>query len=166
MTFTDIPDGQSVFLDANTLVYYFLADPAYGPACHDLLQRVENQELLGFTSAHVVGEVAHRVMTLEAIDRLGWPVKGIAARLRKHHAEIPQLTVSQQAVTRIPQLGIHVIATTQQLVEEATVVSRNHEVLTNDALVVAVMQANGLTHLASHDADFDRVAGLTRYAPA
>ncbi len=31
---------------------------------------------------------------------------------------------------------------------------------------VAVMQAHGLTHLASHDGDFDRVPGLTRYAPA
>ena len=32
---------------------------------------------------------------------------------------------------------------------------------TDDALLVAVMRANGLTHLASHDANFDRVPGLT-----
>jgi hypothetical protein len=32
--------------------------------------------------------------------------------------------------------------------------------------VVVSMQQQGLTHLASHDADFDRVPGLTRYAPA
>ncbi|MGH7170092.1 MAG: PIN domain-containing protein [Gemmataceae bacterium] len=38
--------------------------------------------------------------------------------------------------------------------------------LHNDALIVAVMQANGLTNLASEDDDFDRVPGLTRYAPA
>jgi predicted nucleic acid-binding protein len=37
--------------------------------------------------------------------------------------------------------------------------------LTNDGLIVAVMQANGITKLASNDADFDRVPGLTRYAP-
>jgi predicted nucleic acid-binding protein len=37
--------------------------------------------------------------------------------------------------------------------------------LGNDAMIVAVMQANGLTKLASNDADFDRVPGLTRYAP-
>ncbi|TMQ32137.1 MAG: type II toxin-antitoxin system VapC family toxin [Planctomycetota bacterium] len=37
--------------------------------------------------------------------------------------------------------------------------------LTNDALLVAVMQANGFTKLASHDNDFDRVPGMTRYAP-
>jgi len=32
-------------------------------------------------------------------------------------------------------------------------------------LLVAVMQANGFTKLASHDNDFDRVPGMTRYAP-
>jgi hypothetical protein len=29
-----------------------------------------------------------------------------------------------------------------------------------------ILQTNGLTKIASHDADFDRVPGLTRYAPA
>jgi predicted nucleic acid-binding protein len=33
-------------------------------------------------------------------------------------------------------------------------------------LIVAIMQANGLTKLASNDTNFDRVPGLTRYAPA
>jgi predicted nucleic acid-binding protein len=37
--------------------------------------------------------------------------------------------------------------------------------LTNDALIVVVMHDNGLTTLASLDADFDRVPGITRYAP-
>jgi hypothetical protein len=31
---------------------------------------------------------------------------------------------------------------------------------------VTVMQTSGLSRLASCDADFDRVPGLTRYAPA
>jgi predicted nucleic acid-binding protein len=34
-----------------------------------------------------------------------------------------------------------------------------------DALVVAVVQAHGLNHLASNDADFDRVPGLIRDTP-
>jgi predicted nucleic acid-binding protein len=33
------------------------------------------------------------------------------------------------------------------------------------SLIVAVMQQHGLTALASHDADFDRVPGITRHAP-
>ena len=37
--------------------------------------------------------------------------------------------------------------------------------LTNDALIAAVMRAGGLTRIASHDTDFDRVPGITRYGP-
>jgi predicted nucleic acid-binding protein len=48
----------------------------------------------------------------------------------------------------------------------ATTISQQTGLLINDALIVAVMQAHGLTKLASHDADFDRVAGISRYAPA
>ena len=44
-------------------------------------------------------------------------------------------------------------------------VSRQFGLLTNDALVVSVMRHHGLALLASHDADLDRVPGLTRYAP-
>jgi predicted nucleic acid-binding protein len=43
--------------------------------------------------------------------------------------------------------------------------SRQTGLLCGDALIVAVMQTHGLTNLASNDADFDRVAWLTRYAP-
>jgi predicted nucleic acid-binding protein len=37
--------------------------------------------------------------------------------------------------------------------------------LSNDALIVAVMQANGLSKLASSDQDFDRIPWLSRYKP-
>jgi predicted nucleic acid-binding protein len=37
--------------------------------------------------------------------------------------------------------------------------------LSNDALIVAVMEANGLSELASSDKDFDRVPWLTRDEP-
>ncbi len=38
--------------------------------------------------------------------------------------------------------------------------------MTFDLIPVAVMQDRGLLHLASNDSDFDRVPGLTRFAPA
>lgn len=89
----------------------------------------------------------------------------MAARLRKHHAEIPKLTVYLQALTKIAQIGIQVLPVLELHVLQAAQLSRAHELLTGDALVVAVMQANVLTNLASLDPDFDRVPGITRYAP-
>ncbi len=165
MTFAQVPPGVAIFLDANSLIYHFANDPTYGGACTQLVKRVEQQQLQGLTSTHVVADLAHRLMTLEAINRFGWPATGIAARLRKHHGDIPHLGVFRQAVTSLPLLNIQVLPVTLPHVETATLLSRQYELLTGDALIVAVMRAHGLTHLASSDADFDRVPGLTRYAP-
>jgi predicted nucleic acid-binding protein len=59
-----------------------------------------------------------------------------------------------------------VVPVTQPLVETATPLCQPYQLLTGDALVLAVMRQQGLTDLASADDDFDRVPGLTRYAPA
>jgi len=166
MTFTDIPAGASVFVDANTLVYHFMPEPGLGPACRDLLERFGRQELVGVTSAHVVTNVAHRIMTLEAVARFRWPIGGIAQRLQRHPDQLRQLTRFRQAIEEIPAFGIRVLPITAGLVSAAAALSQQYGLLSGDALVVAVMREQGLTHLASHDADFDRVPGLTRYAPA
>ena len=165
MIFTDIPDGTSVFLDANTFVYYFMPNPALGPACRDLLERIARREIFGLTSTHVLSDVAHRVMTLEAMERFGLPIAGIARRLRRHPVDVQSLDRFRRAVDEVPQFGIQVVPITQQLVSSATVISQQIGLLSGDALIVAVMQSHGLTDLASHDADFDRVPGVTRYAP-
>jgi predicted nucleic acid-binding protein len=131
-----------------------------------ILERFARQELAGFTSAHVVTNVAHRIMTLEAVARFGWPTGGIAQRLQRHPDQLRQLARFRQAIDEIPAFGIQVLPITAGLVSAAAALSQQHALLSGDALVVAVMHDRGFTHLASHDADFDRVPGLTRYAPA
>jgi predicted nucleic acid-binding protein len=166
MTFVTIPSGVMVFLDANTLIYHFTNHPKYGAACTQLVTRVELGDIRGAISAHGLADVAHRLMSIEVIARKGWPAAGIAARLRKHHDAIPQLSEYRNAVARIPLLGIQVLSTTQLLVERAAQLSQQYELLTGDSLIVATMQQHGLNHIASADTDFDRVPGITRYGPA
>ena len=59
MTFADIPPSASLFVDANTLVYHFAADAHLGPACKALLRRIDRREIQGFTSTHVLSDLAH-----------------------------------------------------------------------------------------------------------
>jgi predicted nucleic acid-binding protein len=165
MIFADIPPGEAVFLDANTLIYHFCGDPLCGAACTQLMLQIEQHQLQGFLSTHVLADVAHRLMTLEAMKLLHWPAAGLAARLRQHRAEITKLSGYQQAIADIPKLGVRVLPVTQSLVESATMLSGQYQLLTGDALILAVMQANGLANLASRDADFDRIPGITRYGP-
>lgn len=105
-------------------------------------------------------------MTLEAILAFGWPIAGIARRLRRNHADIAKLTRFRQAVDEVPLLGIRVLTVTQPLISAAAAASQQFELLSGDALIVAVMQRHMLTNLASLDADFDRVSSVTRYVPA
>jgi predicted nucleic acid-binding protein len=124
-----------------------------------------NQELAGFTSLHLLGEVAHKLMTVEANALFGWPFAGMAGRLRRHPTEVQRLTAFRRAIEQISQSRVQVLAISMTVFLAATVISQQTGLLTNDALIVAVMQANGLTKLASHDPDFDRVPGLIRHAP-
>jgi predicted nucleic acid-binding protein len=165
MTFDALAAGQSIFVDANVLLHYFTMHPRYGSACKKLLDRVENQEINGFTSTSVLSEVVHRLMTIEACQLFGWAVKGIARRLRRHPAEVQQLTRSRQAVDEVNLVGLDVLPISKTEVSLAPDISRQTGLLCGDALIVAVMRAHGLTNLASNDADFDRVPGIARYAP-
>lgn len=166
MIFADIPAASAVFVDANTFIYHFAPDPIFAHACTDLLVRIKKQELDGYTSTHVVSEVAHRLMTIEAIKTFGWPMAGIAARLQKHAAEVMKLSAFRAAIQEIPQFGLHVLTIAPDLIDAGAGISQQTGLLSNDALIVAVMQRHGLSNLASNDHAFDRVPGVTRFAPA
>ena len=103
MTLAALPNGTSVFIDANILVYCFGNHPQFGDSCKQLLQRIARQEVHGYTTVHALGDIAHRLMTMEAIDQFGWPAKGIAQRLRQRPADVQKLTRFLQAVVDIPQ---------------------------------------------------------------
>jgi predicted nucleic acid-binding protein len=133
--------------------------------CAALLQRIENREIAGLTSTHALSEVAHRLMTIQASAFFGWPFAGIGNRLRTNPSQVQKLTAFRQAIDRILQSNLQVLTVPPALLATAAALSQQIGLLTNDALIIAVMQAHGLTKIASSDTDFDRVPGITRYAP-
>ena len=165
MTFADLNRDDCVFVDANIFVYHFAPDPVLSTACTQLLQRIEQQELVGFISTHVLTEVAHRLMMIEATRLPGVGRTKVKQRLQRQPATIQRLTLFRTAIEELLQGHLQVLTVPPLLVLSATIISQQTGLLSNDALVVAVMQAHGLTNLASNDADFDRVPGITRYGP-
>ena len=163
--FASLSAGASIFLDANTLVYHFQPHPTFGPACNQLMARIENQDVLGFSSTHILTELAHRLMMIEAATLPGWKPTKVKRRLLQQPAALQNLSRFQAAVDAVLQSRLQVLTIAPPLVLAATRISQSSGLLSNDALIVAVMQAAGLTNLASSDADFDRVPGITRYAP-
>lgn len=163
MKFAEIPRGAAVFVDANTFVYAFAPHAQFGPLCERLLERIEQKDVQGVTSADVLSDVSHRLMSLEACAVFGWPYKGIASRMKDHPHEITQLGRYRQAIEAILAMGVQVLSSSGLHVAAAATISQQHGLLSNDALIVTLMQAHGLAHLASYDADFDCVPGIVRY---
>jgi len=163
--FADLATGETVFLDANPLAYYFGPDPLFGPIARQLLTRIANGEVRAVTSTHVISEMSHHLMTLEAASVFGWTSK-VVTHLKQQPANIHKLSKFRQAVERVRVLGISVLAVEAPQVEAAAGISQQFGLLTNDGVVVAMMQHQGIVNLASNDADFVRVPWITRYAAA
>ena len=166
MTLDQLPAGVHGFVDSNILVYHFQPHPGFGPMCHRLLERIERQDIEGSTSTHVLGELAHRLMVIEAGTLPGWAGGKVLNRLKQQPGAVQQLTLFQTAVEAVLQSRIRVLTIPASLVSTAATLSRQHGLLATDAVILALMQAHRLTDLVSHDAHFDAVPGLRRYVPA
>jgi len=165
MTLDQVPAGARVLVDSNVLVYHFQPHPVFGPMCNRLMERIERQDIEGWTFTSLLGEVGHRLMLIEAATMPGYGGGKVLNRLKQQPSVIPRLTLFQKAVDAVLQSRLRVIPVPGALVSTAAALSRQHSLLTNDALIVALMHHQGLTVLASHDADLDALPGITRYAP-
>src|SRR5205807_6355706 len=102
MKYSDLPAGTTVFIDASPVIHHFEPNALFGPASTEFLERIENQEIAGVTTTHIVSEVAHRLMTIEAMQAFGWKSAGIALKLRHHSTEVQQLKRFRQAIQDVP----------------------------------------------------------------
>lgn len=67
MILNDLPPDALVFLDANIFVYHF---SGVSLECRNLLKRVERGDIRAATGAHIILEVLHRLMTIEAVSKV------------------------------------------------------------------------------------------------
>jgi predicted nucleic acid-binding protein len=104
-------------------------------------------------------------MVIEAGALPGWAGGKVLNRLKQQPATVRQLSLFQTAVDAVLQSSIRVHTVPAALVSTAAKASRQYGLLTTDAVIFALMQSHGLSNLASHDAHFDGLPGLTRYGP-
>lgn len=159
-----LPSGARVFIDANIFVYHFTQAPLTS-ASASFLQRVEAGDLQGITSVVILAEVAHRLMILEAIRNLGLSPRTAVKKLKEQPDLVRQLSHYKVVTERIPSFNVTVEPVTFAHFQTAQSLSVLHGLLTNDSLTAAVMQALGVTDVASNDLDLTVVPGLTIWRP-
>jgi len=158
----DLPSGSEVFIDANIFIYH---SNDRSPASSRLMERLEAGDVDGVTGAHVLMEVLHRLMTMEA-DEKRMITPGNPARKLKEHPEIVRaLADYQRLVERIPEIGVQILPVDLEVIQRSRAVRVREGLLVHDSITVAMMEGAGLRAIATADRDFERVVGLEVYSP-
>jgi len=161
----DLPDGTSCFLDANILYYALVPTPGVSQHCLALLNRAIAGRVSVSASVPVLSDVLHKVMTSEAVQLTGRDRAGIVGYLGKHPGIIKRLVEYPRTMERLSIVPMAILPVDGQLLSLAANLAVQHGLLTSDALIVALMQRHGLTHLVTNDDDFDSVPGITVWKP-
>lgn len=155
-----LPSGTRIFVEANVFILYYLTQSPLTQACHDFFARTTRLEVQGLTSVLVVAEITHRVMISEAAAQLSLPSQATVAYLQQHPAVVRQLRRHLTVASDIHRLGIDILPVTHKDLHTSKNFRVSFGLLTNDSLIVAVMRAHKIRHLATHDAAFRRVTGI------
>ncbi len=165
MNLSKLPGGSRVFVDANILVYNFIGKDDMARACQSFLRRTAIGELKGFTSACVAADVIHRIMIAEARERLRLPPREIVSYLKAHPDEVRSLKRYLSIPSDIYRLGVSILDVTYRELHTSKRVRAEYGLLTNDSIIVALMQKYKILHLATNDQDFKRVKGIKVWMP-
>jgi predicted nucleic acid-binding protein len=161
----DIPPGTHCFVDANIFYYHLVDTPPLSEECSNFFERIEKREVTASTSSVAVAEAVHKVMLADAVAQHGLDRAGLAHRLQRHRQHISTLQEHTKVTALIRALAIHVEPVTLATLERAAAISTKFQLLTNDALTIAVMEQLRLKDLATNDENFDTVAGVTVWKP-
>src|SRR6266540_4444852 len=133
MKLEDVADGDRIFVDANILIYHFSRVSA---ECRSFLARCESGQVEAFTGAHILLEVTHRLMILEALHK-GLISGGQPARKLKERPQIiKSLSAYNRSVQQIPRMGVRIRTLTQATIRESKAVRTQQGLMTNDSVTI------------------------------
>ena len=161
----NIPTGEIVFIDANIFYYHFVSLPGLSIACKHFLHRIEQGEITGVTATVVLAEAQHKVMLAEAVQKYALSPQGLVRRLTQTTGLLAGLSHHRIVPSTVVAMHVRIEPLTMAILQQAADLSVTHELLTNDAALLAHMQALGITHPATNDDDFNKVTGITGGKP-
>lgn len=165
MRLEDLPKGSRVFVDANVLTYALsTVEPLHSQAV-SLIERSARQEIALFTAATQAANVIHRTMIVEAKSVLQVPSSKIIAYLKAHPDTVKRLTRYRQIPGELSRARVRILDVTYREIHASKQYRDDYGLLTDDSIMLAVMQRHNLVDLATNDEDFKRIPGLRLWMP-
>ena len=162
LMFENIESGVTLYVDANVFIYNFTGQ---SDECRRLINRCEYRDLSGVTGIHVLLEVAHRLMMLEAVAKNLVSSGNVPSKLRSRPELIRQLTESSSWVYMIQNSNITVLESGLPTLESSLHWRQRYGLLVNDSVSAALMDEHDINTIATNDRDFERIEGLSVHTP-
>lgn len=165
MLLSEIPKNSKVFIDSNIFIYHFTNFEKYSNFCISLMRKIVDGDILGYASTVVASEILHRLMILEATKNLGIHAKDVLFALKKNPDKLALFTEHLNSVSWIESLGITLLPFTVRDLHLCISIKQRYNLLTNDAINLAIMLNNNIQLLAANDSDFNRVDAISICMP-
>ena len=158
----DIASGGRLYIDANIFIYHFSYE---SDECGALLERCDRREINAYTGTHVLLEVAHRIMTIEAVDKGLVTPGNVPRKLRRRPELVSQLQGHSAAIRYILDMNIEILQIDAGILEASANLRARTGFLVNDSVSLAMMQRRRIPAIATNDRDFQRAAWLEVHIP-
>jgi predicted nucleic acid-binding protein len=161
MNLQDIVNGSTVLIDTNVLLY---ARNHRSPRCRELLLRCEQGVVNGVITLPTIAEFSHRCMIQEAQSN-GLVGANPARALSDRPELVRQLSAYAESVRDLLDCALVVAESHAADFLVALELQKQHGLLTNDSLNLAIARRHGIKDIATADKSFDKVPGLIVYQP-
>jgi predicted nucleic acid-binding protein len=154
----------TIYLDTMILYTFLRVDAQVRPVLRSFFARIEQREIIAYTSTLTFDELAYRLLLALIKDNYsGSPLDYLRKNEVKAMAEFyPVLVPQLQHLRRFPNLRL--VNVTAPDVDLMCQFLLDYKLKPRDALHLTAMRVAGCSNLASNDHHFDAVPALTRYA--
>ncbi|MEM7124694.1 MAG: type II toxin-antitoxin system VapC family toxin [Chloroflexota bacterium] len=161
-----IPDNVGVMLDANIIVYALTPNARYHISCRQLLERGAKRKVKLHIVVNTAADVIHRAMVLELVSSGQFETSADAVRhLKQTQETVKQLHRYRTILGDLVQARINILPLTYRDLHASKQYRDDYGLMVNDSLIVAVMNREKIQHIATNDADFERIPNIAVRTP-
>lgn len=166
-TFRQIRKSADVMLDANIVIYALFPQTSQHQSCKKLLERGARGDVQLHLVVNTVADVIHRTMVLEVLAQGPFQKSAEAVTYLKQNPQaVLKLTRYKTILHELKQVRINILPLTYRDLHVSKQYRDKYGLMTNDSLILAVMQREKIQYLATNDTDFQRVPTIAVRLPS
>ncbi len=140
------------FIDANIFIYFATDEEKYADSCQELFEGTIEGKVRSFTSALVLNEVLHKLMTLEIADKKDIPPHKVMSNIRDDSSILDEVNEAWKDLVRILKIdNLTVLETDLNTLVMGSNIAKDKNLLITDSMHLATMNIYGIDIMATTD---------------